>query len=113
MLKQFIKPEQTSTLPSLLKDDIVHSDEKEKANVMNDFFAEQTVLNESNASLPADVPQLPYGLESLSTIPQEVELILKSLKFGKAAGPDSINNRILKYLAFPLSFSLCDYFISL
>ena len=77
---------------------------------MNDFFAEQTVLNEINASLPADSPQPPYGLDSLSTTPQEVEMILKSLKLGKAAGPDSINNRILKELAFPLSFPPCDLF---
>ena len=32
------KPEQTSTLPPLFKDDIVHSDETKKANKMNDFF---------------------------------------------------------------------------
>ena len=110
VLKGFIKPEQASTPPPLVKDDIVHSDETEKANILNDFFAEQTVLNEINASLPADSPQPPYGLDSLSTTPQEVEMILKSLKLGKAAGPDSINNRILKELAFPLSFPLCDLF---
>ena len=85
MLKDFIKPEQASTPPPLVKDDIVHSDGTEKANIMNDLFAEQTVLNESYASLPAGVPQPPYGLDSLSTTPQE---ILKSLKLGKAAGPD-------------------------
>ena len=66
MPKDFIKPEQASTPPPLVKDDIVYSDETEKANIMNGFFAEQTVLNESNASLPADVPQPPYGPDSLS-----------------------------------------------
>ena len=74
------------------------------------FFVEQTALNENNASLSADVPQPPYGLDSLSTEHQEVEMILKSLKHGKAAGPDSINNRILKENAFPLSSPLCDLF---
>ena len=37
-------------------------------------------------------------------------MILKSLKLGKAAGPDSINIRILKELSFPISFPLCDLF---
>ena len=49
------------------------------------------MLNESNASLPADAPQPPYGLDSPFTTPQEVELNLKSLKLGKAAGHDSKN----------------------
>ena len=34
----------------------------------------------------------------------------KSLKTGKAARPDTINNRILKELLIPLSSSLCDLF---
>ena len=33
---------------------------------------------------------------------------MKTLKLGKAAGPDSINNRPVKELAQPLSFSLSD-----
>ena len=36
--------------------------------------------------------------------------MLKALKLGKAAGPDAINNRILKELSRPLSFSLCDLY---
>ena len=39
-----------------------------------------------------------------------MELILKSLKLGKAAGPDTVNNRILKELALPLSVPLADLF---
>ena len=40
------------------------------------------------------------------TSPQEVEIILQSLKIGKAVGQDSINNRILNELAKPLSVPL-------
>ena len=36
--------------------------------------------------------------------------MLMSLKMGKAAGPDSVNNRLLKTLAYPLSFPLCDLY---
>ena len=41
----------------------------------------------------------------------EVEDILKTPKTGKAAGPGSIDNRLLKELARPLSFPLTDLFI--
>ena len=40
-----------------------------------------------------------------------MEDILKTPKTGKAAGPDSIDNRLLKELARPLSFPLTDLFI--
>ena len=36
--------------------------------------------------------------------------MLKSLKLGKATGPDAINNHVLKELAQPLSFPLSDLF---
>ena len=47
-------------------------------------------------------------LNSVQFTPYEVETVLKSLKTGKASGPDSINNRILKELSQPLSYPLCD-----
>ena len=49
-------------------------------------------------------------LNSVQFTPYEVETVLKSLKTGKASGPDSINNRILKELSQPLSHPLCDLF---
>ena len=77
---------------------------------MNNFFVEQTKLDESNASLPPDVPKSENNLNSISTSPLEVESILKSLQLGKATGPDAINNRILRELASPLSLPLSDLF---
>ena len=49
-------------------------------------------------------------ISKVVTTPQEVKLILKSLKLGKAAGPDAVNNRILKELALPFSVPLADLF---
>ena len=49
-------------------------------------------------------------LNSVQFTPYEVETVLKSLKTGKASGPDSINNRILKELSQPLSHPLCVLF---
>ena len=74
------------------------------------FFSDQTKLDESNASLPNSNCISNNVLESIQTNPQEVESMLKSLKIGKAAGPDSVNNRLLQKLAYPQSFPLCDLY---
>ena len=109
-LKHFIKPEQTNAIPPLSKDGTIYSDDIDKANVLNDFFVDQTFLDDSTASLPQTVNVPDYNLDSLNISREEVESTLKSLPLGKAAGPDLINNRILKELAQPLSLPLCDLF---
>ena len=77
---------------------------------MNDFFVEQTILDESNATLPPNIDPPENNLNSISTSPHEVESILKSLQLGKASGPDEISNHILKKLATPLSGPLSNLF---
>ena len=37
-LKFFIKPEQSLTVPPLCKDDIIYTNDKDKANILNQFF---------------------------------------------------------------------------
>ena len=109
-LKQFIKPENSASIPPLLKDDKIYTEEIDKASLMNDFFVGQTILDESKAPLPPTVPPSDNSLNSILTSPAEVESVLKSLQLGKATGPDAINNRILRELATPLSFPLSDLF---
>ena len=109
-LKSFITPEEPSTFPPLCKDDIVYTNDHDKANILNQFFTDQTILGDSNASLPSFNQILPYKLESISISAFKVEDILKTLKTGKAAGPDSIDNKLLKELARPLSAPLTDLF---
>ena len=109
-LKHFIKPNNTTSIPPLCKDDIVHTEEADKASLMNDFFVEQTILDESNATLPPNIDPPENNLNSISTSPHEVESILKSLQLGKASGPDDISNHILKKLATPLSGPFSNLF---
>ena len=49
-------------------------------------------------------------LRSLILTPAEIEVILKSLSIGKAAGPDGKSNQILHELATELSWLLCSLF---
>ena len=92
-LKHFIKPEQTNAIPPLSKDGTIYSDDIDKVNVLNDFFVDQTLLDDSTASLPQTVNVPDYNFDSLNISREEVESTLRSLPLGKAAGPDLINNR--------------------
>ena len=109
-LKHFIKPDYSTSIPPLHDGNTIYTDETDKASLLNDFFVGQTILDESQASLPSDIPSSDNNLNNISTSPHEVESILKSLPLGKATGPDAINNRILRELATPLSSPLTDLF---
>ena len=84
------------------------SDTNKKANLINIFFAEQSVLDDHLATLPDSVDSGGPSLDSIVFMPTEVKDILNTLKLGKASGPDNVNNRILKEAAVPLSDPLCD-----
>ena len=110
-LKTFISPNLNSAIPPIESEGIIYSDDFEKANLFNNYFQGQTVLDDSNAVLP-ELPEPSY-LTSLSSIafdPQEVEEILRTLKTDKASGPDGLSNRILKELSHELSSPLCSLF---
>ena len=83
---------------------------RKKTNILNNFFTEQTLLDDSQATLPQTVNNTTYKLDSIIVTPEEVRDTLKSLPIGKAAGPDLINNRLLKELAQPLALPLSDLF---
>ena len=109
-LKQFIKPQQRSSIPPLNADDVILDDDSDKANLFNDYFTQQTSLDDTHASLPATPLENTTTLSSFIITQDEVQETLKSLNVGKAVGPDSISNRLLKELAVPLSLPLCDLF---
>ncbi|MCW4285900.1 MAG: reverse transcriptase domain-containing protein [Candidatus Thiodiazotropha taylori] len=107
-LKSFITPSQNSSVPTLEKDGTIYSDETEKANILNNFFRDQTLLNDQNSRVPIIACYVNSLLSSLNITPLEVESVLKSLPLGKAVGFDDINNRILREIAQELSFPLCS-----
>ena len=88
----------------------IYSKEKDKANILNNFFTEQTLLDNSQATLSQTVKNTTYKLDSIIVTPEEVRDTLKLLPIGKAAGHDLINNRLLKELAQPLALPLSDLF---
>ena len=68
------------------------------------------MLNDGNVSLPELLLFKGVGLSNIVVTCDEVEFVLKALPFGKAIGPNRINNCILRELAHELSSPLCSLF---
>ena len=57
-LKTFITPNSNSSIPPLEYDNTIYSDETDKANIFNNYFQSQTILDETNAVLPDLMPSV-------------------------------------------------------
>ena len=107
-LKTFIKPLSKSSVPTLEKDGHVYSDDTDKANLLNNFFRDQTLHDDSNVQVPNIEFNVDTLLSNLVITPTKVEYVLKTLPLGKAVGSDDINNRTLRELAHELSYPVCS-----
>ena len=85
--------------PPLETNGQIYAEECDKANILNDFIKDQTLLDERNAEIH-DIHSYPVdsSLSNIVLTSEEVESVLKSLPVGKAVGPDGISNRVLKEL---------------
>ena len=110
-LKSVIAPNSKSSVPPLIKDGTIADDETDKANILNDFFRDQTLIDDDGADLPQfESYDVLSELNSIHITPDEVKTVLKSLPLGKAAGQDGINNCVLRELATELSVPFCSLF---
>lgn len=99
-LKGFISPGKVKSIPPLKSDDNIITECTEKANLLNNYFRDQTIIDDVNIDPPvATAYPLTSELDSLVLTSDEIVSILKSLPLGKAAGPDGVSNRTLKELA--------------
>ena len=89
------------------------SDDSEKANLLNVFFASQSVINDQNVDIqqfenpstsPSDI------LDKIEITPQNVIDILNTLDTTKAVGPDKISPKLLKEASQELSVPLSKLF---
>ena len=100
-----------NSIPALESNDIIYTNDRDKANVLNNFFQSQTILDEQNAVLPEFYPNATAAmLTNIVLTPLEVESVLKMLAIGKATGPNGISNRILRELSKELSTPFCSLF---
>lgn len=107
------------TIPTLETENGIIESDQDKAEVLNDFFIQQSTINDTNAALPLFVPPAHDTLNSITITQDEVLKAIKSLDINKASGPDLVSPKILKegmhQLAYPftklfnLSLSLKKY----
>ena len=113
ILKSFITSSSSSSVVSLsdpLTDELVTGDTS-KSIIINDFFVQQTNIDDSNHVLPRVIAiENQQVLESIVIQPSEVTDVIKCLVIGKASGPDGISNRVLVEVSSQLSIHLCDLF---
>jgi len=94
-----------SSIPSLSHNGVTVSDDKDKANLLNSFFA--TCFNTSHPPLSVDSSnnrdsECPDELLCTS---EEVEHLLLNLDESKASGPDGISATMLKRTATSIASS--------
>ena len=81
-------------IPPLEKDGVTYYTNKEKATILNQFFINQSTI-EDNDDVP-DVPELLTSINQIHLSVEEVKNTLTKLSTAKATGPDQIHNIILK-----------------
>ena len=109
----FIAPNSKLSIPPLEINGNIITDERDKSNVLTNFFQSQTLLNDQDAILP-DLPPstVQTHLQNIVLTPTEVELVLETLSTGKASGQNGLNNRIIRALSQELSYPFCSCLIS-
>ena len=76
---------------------ITYTEERDKANILNDFFKEQTLLDERNAEIPEiHIYPVDSPLSNIVLTSEGGESVLKSFPVGKAVGLDGISNFVSK-----------------
>ena len=96
-------------IPFILEGHLMISDDKEKAELFNDYFISQTRLDDS-CPTPLLAKKTISNLTEIVLTEQEVIEAMQSLKPSKSAGIDEIHNRILKECAHSLCYPLCQLF---
>ena len=85
-------------------------DNKQKADVLNDFFVKTTDMNDKGRVFPDLAARTDQIMESINVMEADVLDIIKTLSFGKSSGPDNIPNYILKQVAIAISKPLTKFF---
>ena len=110
-LKSMMTSHNKTSIPPLfdISNDLLIMDENEKANVLNNYFANQSLVDDSLPTLPDEGFYFTHDtLDAIHVMPSEDFDVLKTLKAGKASCPDGINNRVLIEAAGQLAPHLCD-----
>jgi hypothetical protein len=87
-----------SRIPTIVENDVLITDSKEKACIFNDYFVAQSQLPVSDSIIPPDLPlyQNAVFLSNVQVTEVEVFTLLQNVDISKACGCDGIGNKIIK-----------------
>ena len=97
------------TIPTLKLDNKFAENIADKANMLNEYFSSQSVVNDISKTLPPRT-DTNNELNFITLSEQEVKDVLDNLNVTKACGPDLISPRLLKEGASVLSKPLAMVF---
>ena len=81
-------------IPPIPLNNVVYYSDKDKANIFNTFFIEQSSIENNDDALP-NVPFLTCEINEIVLTASEVKEVISKLDTSKATGPDLIHNRLL------------------
>ena len=99
-----------STNHPLVVEGNVITDDAKKAELINNFFVEQTKLQSTDRDLPVHHPLQKENISMININSSKVTDQLNILKTSKATGPDGLNPQILKRTAKEIAPSLTKIF---
>ena len=92
-----------TSIPPLKTDGVLHSDSKDKANILNNqfqqAFSEKTNITDKEFKNKCKIRGKFREIYDIDITENGVLKLLKALNPNKAAGPDNISPRVLKHLA--------------
>ncbi len=110
LYKSNLNGDVSSTLGRLKDGDIIVTNDLETANLLNNSFISQTILDDKNALLP-DLPSFCNHLIDQKVVSAiDVYKVLNGLDISKDTGPDNISNKLLKEASVPIAEHLSHLF---
>ena len=110
LVKRLLGSSKNRSISPLQTDDDLICDNFAKCELINDFFSEQSNLDDSNSTVPEPIDPLYDKLTQLHITETDIEDVLQLLDTTKATGPDLINPRLIREGASILMFPLCLLF---
>jgi hypothetical protein len=99
-----------SDLPPLIHDNRDITDDYEKATIFNNYFSDQSTVDENGSSLPTLDHLTVNNLDQINITEDDVIDVLKALNTTKATGPDEIHPRVLREASHVLGKPLAKLF---
>ena len=109
-LKRVINKKNVSNIPPLLENGVFVTNVQDKANILNEYFAEQCRTIATGSSLPRFVPKCSPVMENINIDRGKVLHLIRALDSKQASGCDSISVSMIKICDMSIVEPLCLIF---